>query len=195
MPKARSAWARRLRAGALVGVAAGFLAAMVAYARPVAFERGEFWTYDLRARASADATAASPDIVIVDVAEQDIEDVENNWDVTWPWPRELYGNIATYAHQAGARAVVFDWLFQDRGQYSVNDAETFASPVVLSAFRILSGRPGRVVTERNGYTSRNAKRVDLELSCGFTVDGELVEPWPGRTLSITAENTVRFVRV
>ncbi len=59
---------------------------------------------------------------------------------------------------------------------------------------ILSGRPGRVVTERNGYLSRNAKRVDLELSCGFTVDGELLEPWPGRTLSITAENTLRFVR-
>jgi diacylglycerol kinase (ATP) len=59
---------------------------------------------------------------------------------------------------------------------------------------ILRGRPGRVVTERNGYTSRNAKCVDLELSCGFTVDGELVEPRPGRILSITAENTVRFVR-
>jgi hypothetical protein len=59
---------------------------------------------------------------------------------------------------------------------------------------ILRGRPGRMVTERNGYTSRNAKRVDLELGCGFTVDGELVEPCPGRTLSITAENTVRFVR-
>jgi hypothetical protein len=59
---------------------------------------------------------------------------------------------------------------------------------------ILSGRPGRVVTERNGYTSRNAKRVDLELSCGFTVDGELVEALPGRILSITAENMVRFVR-
>jgi len=59
---------------------------------------------------------------------------------------------------------------------------------------ILSGRPGHVVTERNGYMSRNAKRVDLELGCGFTVDGELVEPWPGRILSITAENTLRFVR-
>jgi hypothetical protein len=59
---------------------------------------------------------------------------------------------------------------------------------------ILRGRPGLLATERNGYTSRNAKRVDLELSCGFTVDGELVEPRPGRILSITAENTVRFVR-
>jgi hypothetical protein len=59
---------------------------------------------------------------------------------------------------------------------------------------ILRGRPGRLATERNGYTSRNAKRVDLELSCGFTVDGELVDPWPGRILSITAENRVRFVR-
>jgi hypothetical protein len=59
---------------------------------------------------------------------------------------------------------------------------------------ILSGRPGHVMTERNGYTSRNAKRVDLELGCGFTVDGELVDPWPGRVVSITARNTLHFVR-
>lgn len=118
---------RKLRAGAVVGVVVGMLAAIVAYCRPMVFERGEFWTYDIRARASATASAASSDIVIIDISEQDIEDVENNFDLTWPWPRSLYGYIATYAAESGAKAVVFDWLFQDRGQYSVNDAEEFAT--------------------------------------------------------------------
>lgn len=122
----RSVLVKKLIAGAIVGVTIGLAAAVVAYQRPLLFERGEFWTYDVRARAAASAHTASPDIVIVDVSEQAIEDAENHLGVTWPWPRELYAYIAQYATMAGARAVVFDWLFMDRGQYSVDDAEAFA---------------------------------------------------------------------
>ena len=60
------------------------------------------------------------------VDDQDIEDADDNLDVTWPWPRAMYGYIAAYCKTAGAKVVVFDWLFQDRGQYSVGDAEEFA---------------------------------------------------------------------
>lgn len=58
---------------------------------------------------------------------------------------------------------------------------------------VLAGRPGRHATEENGYLSRNCKRVDLRFDCGFTVDGEQSDPREGRTMSITAENNVRFV--
>jgi len=59
---------------------------------------------------------------------------------------------------------------------------------------ILRGRPGDFVTEENGYTSRNLDRVQLRLDCGFTVDGELFDPEPGRVVELTADRTVRFVR-
>ena len=59
---------------------------------------------------------------------------------------------------------------------------------------ILSGRPGRDVTEENGYLSRNCKKAELRFDCGFTIDGEQADPRSGRAVSITAENTVRFVR-
>ena len=59
---------------------------------------------------------------------------------------------------------------------------------------ILSGRPRLEVSEANGYLSRNARRVDLRLDCGFTVDGELEAPVPGRIVSLTADTRVRFVR-
>jgi hypothetical protein len=45
---------------------------------------------------------------------------------------------------------------------------------------ILAGRPGTHVHERNGYTSRNLDRALIGANCGFTVDGELVNPKPGR---------------
>lgn len=59
---------------------------------------------------------------------------------------------------------------------------------------ILRGKPAPFVTEENGYVSRNAKRVELNADCGFTVDGELFPPEPGRRINITADHTIRFVR-
>ena len=59
---------------------------------------------------------------------------------------------------------------------------------------VLAGRPGRHATEENGYLSRNAKKVELRFDCGFTIDGEQTDPRAGRTMAITAENNVRFVR-
>jgi len=117
----------RLISGAAVGVAIGVLAALAAWARPELLERGEFWTYDVRARHAADRKAASKDIVILEITEQDLEDAENAYGVTWPWPRAMFGYLASFTQRAGARAIVYDWLFQDRGQYSVADAEEFAT--------------------------------------------------------------------
>jgi adenylate cyclase len=116
----------RLISGAAVGVAIGLLAALATWARPELLERGEFWTYDIRARNAANPKAASTDIVILQIDEQDIEDAENVYGVTWPWPRAMFGYMATFSRRAGAKAIVYDWLFQDRGA-SVTDAEEFAT--------------------------------------------------------------------
>jgi adenylate cyclase len=121
-PKARP-WI----AGLTAGLAVGLVGLVLAVIRPTALERGELWTYDLRVRAAAGEHAPRKDIVLVTVSEQDIIDVEDNLSITWPWPRALFGYIATYCKRAGARVITYDWLFQERGQYSVADAEDFAT--------------------------------------------------------------------
>ena len=118
--------AKKLVAAGMVGALVGIAAAVLAFARPAALEGIELWTYDQRALAAARPDAASRDIVMIEVSEQDIEDAEDHLDVTWPWPRAMYGYLAAYCKTAGAKVIVFDWLFQDRGQYSVGDAEEFA---------------------------------------------------------------------
>lgn len=60
---------------------------------------------------------------------------------------------------------------------------------------ILAGRPGERVNEENGYLSRNADRVHLRMDCGFTVDGELVDPAPDRIVSLSAHDRLQFVRI
>lgn len=130
--------ARKLVGGAVVGAIVGLIAATIAWTRPVMVERGEFWTYDLRAQSAARPAGASDRIVLVEIDEQSIEDAENHWGVTWPWPRAMYGYLAEYFAAAGVRAIVFDWLFQDRGQYSVTDAEEFAA-AMRSAGNVVIG--------------------------------------------------------
>ena len=116
---------RQLAAGIVAGLVVGITIALLAWARPGFLERGEYWTYDLRARSAASDKPAD-DIGIVDISDGDMVDAERNWGVSWPWPRAIFGYLASYIASSGAKAVVFDWVFQDRGQYSVDDAEEFA---------------------------------------------------------------------
>src|SRR5690606_4942096 len=125
MPRALTAKTRLLLSGAVVGVVVGIVAAVVAATRPAFIERLEASSYDGRARAVMRASDASRDIVLIDIAESDIENAENVFDVIWPWPRSLYGTITEYCKKAGAKVVIFDWLFQDRGVMGIADDEEF----------------------------------------------------------------------
>jgi len=64
----------------------------------------------------------------------------------------------------------------------------------LAAPGILRGRPLPWVTPENGYTSENARCAEFQMDCGFTVDGEIVPPEPGRVVTVTARDCVQFVR-
>ena len=59
---------------------------------------------------------------------------------------------------------------------------------------ILRGRPLPWVTPENGYTSENARCAEFQMDCGFTVDGEIVPPEPGRVVTVSARDCVQFVR-
>ena len=64
-------------------------------------------------------------------------------------------------------------------------------PAVL---KILRGRPPAPSVGTSGYCSRNVERVILHMDSGFTIDGELFDPEPGRTLRLEADRRLRFVR-
>jgi len=120
-----SAGARKLVAAASVGAAVGLFAAVLAWLRPPALERGEFWSYDARARHGAHPAQASGDIVVVDISDADLRDVQRNLRQSWPWPRALHGYLVDYLTRDGARAVAFDFIFNDLGR-TMNDNEEFA---------------------------------------------------------------------
>ncbi len=64
----------------------------------------------------------------------------------------------------------------------------------VRVFRILRGQPPVAQAERFGYVSRNVHAVEFQLDCGLILDGELFAPIPGRTVRVTADQRLQFVR-
>ena len=67
---------------------------------------------------------------------------------------------------------------------------------VKNVIRVLRGvEPvNEAGTTETGYTSHNVFSSELTLDCGLTIDGELFQPQPGRTVKLTADERLRFVR-
>jgi adenylate cyclase len=122
---------RKVGVGVAVAAVVGALAAAGAYARPEALERAENWTFDARVRHTAPGIPVSPDVVLVDITDQDLKDVERDLGISWPWPRELFSVLVGVPSRAGARVVILDWLFQDAGK-SAEDLVSLADAMAES---------------------------------------------------------------
>ena len=71
-------------------------------------------------------------------------------------------------------------------------ANAARSPVAI--WKVLRGLPPPPFALDSGYCSHNVERLTLQMDCGFTIDGELFEPQPGRTLYLAADHRLRFIR-
>jgi len=70
---------------------------------------------DLRTRFFADERSPDPRIVLVQIGERDVDDVNRQLGVRWPWPLEYDAHLVRVLHEAGARALMVDILHLDRG--------------------------------------------------------------------------------
>lgn len=95
--------------------------------------------------------------------------------------RRLFWNLDPFWDQGGGDV---------RTTCIASDARRLA----LAAPTGLWGKPPRFVTPENGYTSHNADRVEMRLSCGVTVDGEIYPPRPDEVFTLTSDRRVTFVR-
>jgi hypothetical protein len=65
--------------------------------------------------------------------------------------------------------------------------------LLRSAYRVLYGGDDRHLPEPY-YVSRNADRISLEMSCPFTLDGEIFQPAPTTPVELSRGGRIRFLR-
>ncbi|MBK8097059.1 MAG: adenylate/guanylate cyclase domain-containing protein [Planctomycetes bacterium] len=84
-------------------------------------ERLELLALDARYATGVGRTAPRDDIVIAWIDQESLDWLQEQ-DIAWPWPRSVYQEALQWLRDAGAKAVVFDILF-DQHQFADEDRE------------------------------------------------------------------------
>ena len=97
----------------LVGLVLGLAAAQLDFAQALGLK-----VLDWQMRLLAEPERAGRDIVLIEVDQASLDHFEEEG-ISWPWPRTLYAPIVSYLSAAGAKAVLFDILFNNLSPYGI----------------------------------------------------------------------------
>ena len=102
-------------------------------------------TQDFRFRVTSGSHTIDENIVIITVDEESLQFYREDLG-TWPWPREIFGEIVEYLRKGDARVIVFDMIFAEPDVLGPASDAAFAqalegeTPVLLSlVFRETDG--------------------------------------------------------
>src|SRR5271157_4025864 len=140
---------RRVIQGASVG-AAGALVALALWL-PNALDLFEAKTWDLRARLLARPGKETSQIATILLDQKSLDWGKNVNNLTWPWPRQLYGFIADFCRRGGAKALVLDVLYTEPSSMGVDDDQQFAAGLaangaVVAAMQLSAEKRSGMVT-------------------------------------------------
>ncbi|MDD2830295.1 MAG: adenylate/guanylate cyclase domain-containing protein [Sulfuricurvum sp.] len=91
------------------------------------FENG---LWDLRVTYLSKPTKHDPSIKLILIDQSSLDWAENNNNLSWPWPREMYSAIVDHCKKGGAKAILFDMLFSEPSFYGKQDDQRFASSLI-----------------------------------------------------------------
>ena len=101
---------------------------------------------DAMFRVAANPAKADKRIIIVEVDQASLDHFEKD-NIAFPWPRSMYSPIIEFAAKHGARAVIFDILFNNISPYGEDQDLAFAESIknsgityLASAFKSGDGR-------------------------------------------------------
>jgi|FLOH01.1.fsa_nt_gi adenylate cyclase len=140
-------------------------------------DKFEYITYDWRVQALSSSKPSSENIVEIVIDQFSLDWMDKEQGIGWPWPREIYGAINSFAKEGGAKAVVYDMLFSEGSVYSKADDDSFADTLKLLP------TVGAVVLGSENYGQKNwPKYLSLPVVNGCSVSEEsesLVLPTQG----------------
>lgn len=147
----------------------------------------EWKSWDLRMRLLPSSPQASRDIVVFLIDQESLDVYEEQQNLSWPWPRQMYSAVISYCIQAGVRALVFDLTFSESSLYGVEDDEDFA--------RAIAGA-GNVFLPVFLSREREEEEFVLQLA-QFSIEEKTIPPeavFPVRSASLPLENLLNAAR-
>ena len=121
--------------GALIGILSWSLIFLFYFF--ALFEPYELKTYDTLCRLQAQRSPAPPEIALIVVDQGSLEAAQRQG-IQWPWPRQMYAPIVQYCAAAGARALVFDVLFDQPSSYGREDDQILAEALKQNGHGLLA---------------------------------------------------------
>lgn len=124
---------------------------------------------DAQFRAYANPALADKRIILVEVDQHSLDHFERD-NIPFPWPRSLYNPIIEYCAKNGARAVMFDILFNNISPYGEETDEQFAGAMqkagnvfLAAAFTTGGSASGEVMkaTQKSGIGFEGAAPMAL----------------------------------
>jgi adenylate cyclase len=97
----------------------------------------ELKTLDWRFQQASRPKDADTNIVMIAIDQNSLEAFAGR-NVQWPWPRELYGIVVDYLHNAGASSISFDMMF-DRNDFDRRETDGTVSDSVFARAMYNSG--------------------------------------------------------
>src|SRR5690606_33179465 len=157
-----------LRAGALIGLAAGLLAVL---AGTTPFIRSvDLTLHDAWARRAADPDRAHPDIAIVEIDETSLRRLEPVVG-RWPWPRLVHAAVVASVARAPAAVVAYGVAFLDHDRRLGFDVggEVWTGAESDAAF-VASTRAAGNVVHLADAVYEGVMRLDDETRAGGTIE-------------------------
>jgi len=70
-----------------------------------------------------------PQIAIIYVDQPSLDRAKTKYDISWPWPREVYGPAVSFCKRGGAKAVAFDIVFSEESPHGGEDDAALADAI------------------------------------------------------------------
>jgi adenylate cyclase len=112
-------------------------------------------TLDIQFSIAANPKTADPRIVMIYVDQASIDHFDKD-NISFPWPRSLYNPLIEYCIAGGAKAIMFDILFNNISPYGEDVDREFASAIAkagnvyLAAAFTADGEPDKQIAQRYG---------------------------------------------
>jgi adenylate cyclase len=89
-------------------------------------QRLEWLATDWLQQVQARNQALHSDLVFVVLDQKSLDAGAAEFNLTWPWPRESYAQVLNFLSRAGAKVILFDFLFTEPSSYGPEDDQTLA---------------------------------------------------------------------